>query len=116
MKKILIVAAISEIATGFALLIVPSLVGQLLLGGELIGIAVPVARVLGIALVALSIACWSTPRVGMLVYGAAVALYLGYLGFMGVFDGILLWPVVVTHLILTVLLIKEKDRKNYFDN
>ena len=77
MKKALIFAAVAEAATGLALLIVPSLVGQLLLGEELIGIAIPVARVAGIALIALGIACWpGPPLVGMLIYGAAVTLIL----------------------------------------
>ena len=58
MKRVLVFAAVSEAATGVALLIVPSLVGQLLFGVELSGIAIPVARVLGIALIALGIACW----------------------------------------------------------
>jgi hypothetical protein len=53
MKKALIVAAAAEAATGSALLIVPSVVGQLLLGEELTGVAIPVARVAGIALIAL---------------------------------------------------------------
>jgi len=44
MKKVLIFAAIGEAVTGLALLIVPSLVGQLLLGEELAGVAIPVAR------------------------------------------------------------------------
>ena len=58
---------------GLALLIVPSLVGQLLLGEELTGVAIPVARVAGMALVALGIACWpGTPLIGMLTYSAAV--------------------------------------------
>jgi hypothetical protein len=39
------------------LLLLPSLVGQLLLGEELAGVAIVVARVLGIALIALEIAC-----------------------------------------------------------
>jgi hypothetical protein len=39
----LILAAIGEIGTGLALLIVPGLVGQLLLGEELTGIANEVA-------------------------------------------------------------------------
>ena len=47
MKKVLIFAAVAEAATGLALLIVPSLVGQLLLGEELTGVAIPVARVAG---------------------------------------------------------------------
>ncbi len=39
MKRVLVLAAVSEAATGVALLIVPSLVGQLLFGAELTGIA-----------------------------------------------------------------------------
>ena len=41
MKKVLILAAVGEAATGVALLIVPSLVGQLLFGAELTGVAIP---------------------------------------------------------------------------
>jgi hypothetical protein len=107
MKKVLVLAAVSEVATGAALLIVPSLVGRLLLGDELIGVAISVARVLGIALIGLGVACWpGPPRVGMLIYGAAVTLYLAYIGFAGGLNGILLWPVVVLHVILTALLMR----------
>ena len=92
-------------ATGLALLLVPSLVGQLLLGTELTGIAVTVARVAGIALIGLGLACWpGKALIGMLTYSAAVTLYLAYLGFTGVSTGLLLWPAVVLHLILTALL------------
>jgi hypothetical protein len=105
MKRVLVLAAVGEAATGMALLIVPSLVGHLLLGAELTGIAVIVARMAGIALVALSLACWpGTPLIGMLTYSAAVTLYLAYVGFAGGFGGILLWPAVVLHVILTALL------------
>jgi hypothetical protein len=41
--------------------IVPSLVGQLLLGEELTGVAIPVGRVAGIVLTALGAACWPGP-------------------------------------------------------
>ena len=83
----MLLAAVGEGATGLALLIAPSLVGQLLLGAELTGVAIPVARVTGIALIALGVACWpGTPLVGMLTYSAAVTLYLGYVGFAGRFD------------------------------
>ena len=40
MKKVLVFAAVAEVATGLALLIVPSLVGQLLLGEQLTGVAI----------------------------------------------------------------------------
>jgi hypothetical protein len=104
-NKSLVVAALSEVATGAALLIAPSIVAQLLLGAELTGVAVTVARVAGIALIALGVACWpGTPLVGMLTYSAAVTLYLAYFGVAGDVTGILLWPAVVLHAILTALL------------
>ena len=107
MKKVLVIAAVAEVATGLALLIVPSLVGQLLLGAELAGLAVTVARVAGIALIALGVACWpGTPLIGMVTYSAAVTLYLAYAGFVGDASGVLLWPAVVLHGVLTVLLIR----------
>jgi hypothetical protein len=87
------------------LLLVPSLVGQLLLGVELTGVAVTVARVAGIALTGLGVACWpGTPLLGMLIYSAAVTLCLAYVGVAGSMNGILLWPAVVLHAILTALL------------
>ena len=105
MKKALVFAGAAEAATGLALLVVPSLVGQLLLGEELTGIAAVVARVAGIALISLGLACWpGPPRVGMLVYSAGVALYLAFSGIAGGAAGILLWPAVALHLILTAAL------------
>lgn len=114
MEKVLALAAVSEAATGLALLIVPSLVGQLLFGAELTGIAVTVARVTGIALIALGVACWpGTPMVGMLTYSAAAMLYLAYVGYEGGSTGILLWPAVVLHMIMTVLLTRALKSKKF---
>ena len=45
-------AAVAEIATGVALILFPLLVGGLLLGAEPTGLAIPIARVTGIALLA----------------------------------------------------------------
>ena len=106
MKKVLTVAAVLEVATGMALLIVPSLVGRLLFGEEFTGIVTPVARVLGIALLALGVCCLpgSTALCGMLTYSGLATLYLLYLAIRGEWVGLLLWPVVAVHGILTVLL------------
>jgi hypothetical protein len=104
-KNALAVAAISEAATGVALLIAPWLVGQLLLGEQLAGVAVPVARVAGMALIALGIACWpGPPLAGLLTYSVLVTVYLAYLGLAEAVTGILLWPAVALHVILTALL------------
>jgi hypothetical protein len=111
MKNVLIFAAVAEAATGLGLLIVPSLVGQLLLGEQLAGVAVPVARVAGIALIALGIACWpGPPLVGMLTYSALVTLYFVFLGVAGGVTSVLLWPAVFLHVILTVLLTRNVMR------
>jgi hypothetical protein len=105
-NRVLAVAAVAEAATGVALIVVPSLVGWLLLGVELTGVANPVARVLGIALIALGVACWpgGTALCGMLTYSVLATPYLLYLSIRGEWVGPLLWPAVVLHGILTVLL------------
>jgi len=105
MKKALVIAAITETATGLALIVAPSLVGELLLGTALTGIAATIGRVAGIALIGLGVAYWpGPPIVGMLIYSAVVALYLAYLGVAGGTSGTLLWPAVVVHAVLAVVL------------
>jgi hypothetical protein len=91
-----------------ALLAAPAWVVALLLGDAASGVALLLARVLGIALLALAAACWpGPPRLGMLIYGVAVALYLGALGLSGAATGVLLWPAVLLHVVLAALLLFE---------
>jgi hypothetical protein len=53
----------------------------------------------------LGVACWpGPPLVGMLIYGVLVTLYLAYLGFAGGLAGVLLWPAVALHAILSLFL------------
>ena len=107
MKKLLTFAAISEAAMGVALIVIPSLVVRLLLGSQLTGVANPLARVAGIALLALSVACLPscTALCGMLTYAVLATAYLFYLAIRGEWAGPLLWPVVGLHIILTLLLL-----------
>ena len=108
MKRVLVLAAVGEIATGVALLLVASFVGQWLLGAELTGITVIVARMAGIALIGLGVACWpGPPRLGMLIYSTAVTLYLAYISVSGASTGMLMWPAVVLHAIIAALLVRE---------
>ncbi len=113
MNKVLSIAAAVEVATGAALLVIPSLVGQLLLGHELSGVAIPVARVAGIALIALGLACWAGRDGGsnlspalraMLFYNLLVAVYLAYLGIGRQWAGPLLWPAVGLHAVIGIFL------------
>ena len=106
MNKLLTFVAIAEAATGLALLVVPSVVGRLLLGAELSGIAAVVGRMTAIALIALGVACWPgcTALCGMLTYSTLVTLYLAFVAVRGEFVGPLLRPAVLVHTVLTVVL------------
>jgi hypothetical protein len=114
MKNLLIATSIVEMATGVALLIAPATAGQLLFGEPLTGMALPVARIAGIALLAFGIACWpGPPRMGMLIYNVGVAAYLVWLGSRGGPTGIAFWPTAVLHVIFSGLLatwIFRRDR------
>jgi hypothetical protein len=110
MNKPLAFAALAEAATGVALIVAPSLVGRLLLGTELSGVDVVVGRVAGISLLSLGFACWPGKEptraalCGMATYGLLVTLYLFYLGIRGEWVGPLLWPAVVLHAVLSLVL------------
>ena len=74
------------------------------------------SRLAGIALIGLGVCCWpgdSTLRAlnGMVTYSALAMLYLICIGVHGEVVGLLLWPAVVVHAILVVLL-GRRDPKN----
>ena len=105
MKKLLILTGVAEAATGVALMVAPGLVGRLLLGADLAGVSVVVARVAGIALLALGVGCWPGPAaLGMLTYNAVGTGYFAQLALGGEWAGPLLWPVVGLHALITILL------------
>ena len=99
-------AALAEGATGLALLVVPALVGRLLLGAELTGVSIPVGRVTGIDLIALGFAYWPgcTALCGMLAYNAMAVAFFAFLVIHGHWVGPLLWPAVVLHAVIAILL------------
>ena len=104
-------AAAIEAATGVALIVFPQAVSSLLLGADLAGAGIAVGRVAGVALLSLGLVCWISRQVanktpalaGMLTYNLLVTAYLLYLGFGGELVGILLWPVIALHAVLTLL-------------
>src|SRR5207248_11690756 len=58
MNRLLKLTAIIEAATGLGLIAVPAIVVRLLLDAEMSGATIPLARVAGVALFALCVACW----------------------------------------------------------
>ncbi len=107
-------SAAIEAATGVALIAAPSFVARLLLGTELSGSGVAVARVGGFALLSLGLACWptaddATPSAvrALFVYNLLAALYLGDLRVSGEFAAFLLWPACALHALLAILLARR---------
>ena len=104
-------SAAIELGTAGALIIVPDIVAHLLLGSELSGGGIAVARVAGLALLALGLACWPGGEEAarqatraLFVYNLLAGIYLGYLRVGGGFVGYLLWPACVLHIVLGLLL------------
>ena len=112
LRNVLAFASIVEGATGLALMLDPRLVVSLLIGRPLD--EMPLGRIAGIALFALGIACWPSQRPvasnspnfrAMLAYNGLIALYLAYLFMIEHLGGPLLWPAVILHAMVALLLV-----------
>lgn len=113
MKKLVVVTAVIEAATGLGLLAVPAIIVKLLLGAEISGAAIPLGRVAGVALLALGIACWFAGGdaksraargliAAMLAYNLGVAVVLAVASLHSQMTGIALWPAVGLHVVMGV--------------
>ena len=110
-RNVLLFSLVAEGATGLVVILAPGLVAQWLLGADVAGAGVAYGRMLGVTLLALVIACWpradAVPRPALhavLVYNLLAALYLAWIGVAHRPAGILLWPAVAEHALVTLLL------------
>src|SRR5208337_679150 len=115
-KKVLALAAGAEAGTGLLLLAWPQVVVRLLFGADVGGVGVTMSRLAGIALIGLGVACWPGADTrwalnGMVTYSGLAMLYLVWIGVRGEAAGLLLWPAIVVHAILVVLLVGALQRK-----
>jgi hypothetical protein len=108
---LLVAAAAVEGVTGVALIAAPQMVAGLLFGTDLALAGIAAARVAGSAILSLALMCWLARRspsgpilAAILTYNFLVAIYLVYIGIGGELIGILLWPAVVLHALMTLLL------------
>jgi hypothetical protein len=114
MHNLLVVTAAAEVVTGVALIALPSRVVTLLLGSSLDAPAsLTLARVAGIALIALGAACWLARGDGqsraarglvgaMVFYNTGVAIVLAWAGVGLALSGLGLWPAVAFHAAMIV--------------
>jgi hypothetical protein len=109
MKTLLIVTAAIEVSAGLTLSLMPSLAASLLLGFPLgTPTASVIARLAGVALLALGVGCWlghldgggraAKALVGaMLFYNAGTVALLTYARFVLALFADLLWPAILLH-------------------
>ena len=114
MKNLLTLTAFIEAGTGLVLVAFPSQLATLLLGSSLDApVALTVARVAGVALLALGVACWLARLDGqsraakglvgaMVLHNSAIAALLVYAGIGLGLSSIGLWPAVLLHTVMTV--------------
>ena len=116
LTKILAFGVVLEVITGLALIFKPAIVIKLLLGVDASGMEMVIGRCFGIGLFGLVFACWPDTQKsvsstaafrGMLIYNALIAAYLAYLGIVGHVGGVLLWPAVALHAVMTGLLVRS---------
>ncbi|MGR4871117.1 hypothetical protein ACIPRI_19905 [Variovorax sp. LARHSF232] len=110
-RNVLLFSLVAEGATALALVLAPGLVAQLIFGSAVEEAGVAYGRLLGVSLLALVIACWpgadavSRPALhAVVVYNLLAAVYLGLLGGAQHYAGLLLWPAVVEHALVALLL------------
>jgi heme A synthase len=82
------------------------------LGSELAGVGILVARIAGIALFSLVVACrprdaTRTSVRAMLAYNALVGVYLASLGMSALASGVMLWPAVAIHFVMAIALARR---------
>lgn len=116
MNRTLKFASIGEGLTGLGLVVTPALVIRLVFDQTIEDAGIIACRLAGLALIGLALACWPGPdgkpaRLGMQVYSFAATLYLAGLGIGGDAKGIMLWPAVVAHAVISLVLMRAWFKK-----
>ncbi|MBR0956306.1 hypothetical protein JQ566_03030 [Bradyrhizobium japonicum] len=113
MKWSVVAAALEAAATGLVLFVRPSWFAWLVFAAEFSDAGSALGRLAAVALFGLALATWpmaaATDQLAssvraMLCYNVLAAVYLLYVGISGQLTGILLWPAIALHAILSVLL------------
>jgi hypothetical protein len=106
-------AAWLEIVVGAIFVVAPDIPCILLFDAKPENIGRPLARWVGVSLFALGFACLPLTAgalhrsavLGLFLYNAGLAVVLAYLGTVTSVHGFLLWPVVILHALIAVMLL-----------
>jgi hypothetical protein len=114
---LVLISSALELATGLALIALPSLAANVLLAVPLAPSGEAVARLCGLGLFSLALACWPQgegdhrqPIRALFFYNLTAAALLGYLRFSGEFTSHLLLPACALHALLALMLVRPAYR------
>ena len=108
----LMVAAWVEILVGASFILALNAQSQLIFGTTTEGAGAGFARIAGIGLMALGIACLPSkhaeanrgPVRALLAYNIGATIFFAWVGVATTFQGVLLWPVVILHAVISIAL------------
>jgi hypothetical protein len=111
-RTAVMMAAWLEIIVGASLLLAPNVLSQFLFGATPEGIGLLFARFAGIGLIGLGIACLPSNLAGtrqfatrgLFVFNIAATIFFAWVAVATTFRGVMLWPVVILHAVITIAL------------
>jgi hypothetical protein len=114
-RYVVMASAWLEIIVGATFITAPDVLCVLLFDAKPDGIAMPLARWLGVGLLGLGIASlpskdWESRRNavgGLFVFNAGVAILVAWVGVVTAAHGYLLWPVAILHAVIVVALLPQ---------
>jgi len=101
------IAAWIEILVGASFLLVLNAQSQLIFSAATEGSGVHFAQLAGIALISLGIPCLPSNPVAtrsLLIYNIAATILFAWVALATTFHGVVLWPVVILHAVLSIVL------------
>lgn len=113
-KTVLALAAWFEILVGASFILVPDTQSQFLFAVTLEGTGVHFARLAGVALIALGIACLPSKRSEtrqvaarvLLVFNLAATILFASIALATTVHGVMLWPIVIVHAVIAISLVR----------
>lgn len=111
-RTVVMIAAWIEIFVGVSFLLALNAQSQLIFGVTTEGSGVHFAQLAGIALISLGIACMPSNHAGtrqiaarsLLVYNIAATIFFAWIALATTLRGVVLWPVVILHTVLSIML------------
>lgn len=112
---VVLAAAWLETVVGIGFVVIPDFPCRLLFASTPEGLAIPLARFAGVALLGLGIACLPSKLagshrgavLGLLVFNLGTTIFFAWLAIATSFRGPVLWPVVILHAVIAAALLPQ---------